>query len=153
MITYRTLEFPELSLGQLYRILQLRSEVFVVEQTCVYQDIDNKDSDAIHVIGLNEINEIHAYARILKPGVSYNEFSIGRVIVSSSHRRKKEGHRLMEVCMKYIETHAGKRSVRISAQAHLASFYITHQFTSTGKEYLEDGIPHIEMIYIPKFTK
>lgn len=143
--------FSELSPARLYQILALRSEVFVVEQTCIYQDLDYKDQDALHVIGLDE-DTLVSYARILPPGTIYPEFAIGRVIVSKSHRGTGEGHHLMNFCMESIETMAGKSAIRISAQAHLEHFYQTHAFLATGKSYLEDGIPHLEMIYNPKLA-
>jgi len=152
MINRLIKHFSELTTTQLYQILALRSEVFVVEQECIYQDLDHKDQKAIHVLGIDENNKLISYARILPLGVIYPEFAIGRVIVAHSHRGTGEGHRLMDYCMTSIETIAGETSIRISAQAHLESFYEAHHFKSTGKAYLEDGIPHIEMIYYPNLA-
>lgn len=152
MIQKFTYRFNELSPAQLYQILALRSEVFVVEQQCIYQDLDYLDQQAIHVIGLDNLNNLISYARILEPGVVYPEYAIGRVIVSKTVRGTGEGHSLMNYCMGTIETLAGRVAIRISAQAHLEQFYQTHRFKSTGKSYLEDGIPHVEMIFNPNLA-
>ena len=152
MINRLIKHFSELTTTQLYQILALRSEVFVVEQECIYQDLDHKDQKAIHALGIDVNDKLVSYARILPPGVIYPEFAIGRVIVAHSHRGTGEGHRLMDYCMTSIKTMAGETSIRISAQAHLEAFYEEHQFKSTGKTYLEDGIPHIEMIYYPNLA-
>jgi ElaA protein len=152
MIQRFTYRFDELSPAQLYQILALRSEVFVVEQECIYQDLDNLDQQAMHLLGVDDSNNLVSYARILTPGVVYPEYAIGRVIVSQSHRGTGEGHKLMNYCMEVIESMAGKVPIRISAQAHLEKFYQTHRFKFTGKSYLEDGIPHVEMIYYPNLA-
>ena len=149
MINYLFQPYNELNLDLLYRILHLRSEVFVVEQNCIYQDMDGKDKDAMHVLGLSTDGSLLAYARILPEGIAYPEWSIGRVIVAKKARNTGEGHRLMAQCLECIFESAGKKAIRISAQSHLKQFYERHQFTATGKSYLEDGIPHIEMLYTP----
>jgi ElaA protein len=145
---YQVQAFSELINHQVYRMLQLRSEVFVVEQTCIYQDMDNQDLEALHVLGI-ENERICAYARILTQSEEPNEVSIGRVIVATSHRGTGEGHRLMTYCMTYVKQNFNDPQVRISAQAHLVDFYTAHGFTSTGNHYLEDGIPHCAMLYTP----
>ena len=142
---YSRKDFGLLSNQELYEILRLRSEVFVVEQTCIYQDMDGKDKDALHVIG-TEHDEILSYARILKPNLESNSFSIGRVIVSESKRGSGEGHRLMTFCLNTVKELFFANEVYISAQAHLEKFYNYHGFQATGKRYLEDGIPHCEMV-------
>lgn len=143
--------YKQLSLDNLYHILQLRSAVFVVEQNCPYQDLDNKDIDAFHMtVYENEL--LIGTLRILKKGVSYNEVSIGRVASHPHHREKKLGHSMMKEAMKFIEKEFGTVPVRISAQSHLCDFYEKHGFTKTGKEYLEDEIPHSEMLYQPPFN-
>ena len=152
MINRYIKHFSELTTSQLYQIVALRSEVFVVEQACIYQDLDYKDQEAIHILGIDEADQLVSYARILPPGIVYPEYAIGRVIVAKSNRGTGEGHRLMNYCITAIETMAGETSIRISAQAHLEAFYKEHQFKSTGKTYLEDGIPHIEMIYYPNLA-
>lgn len=145
MINWLTKEFLDLSVSQLYEILQLRAEVFVVEQTCDYQDLDGKDSKSLHVCGY-ENEKLIAYARIVLAGVSYSEISIGRVVVSPSRRSEGIGEILMKESLSQIFTHFGNQLVRISAQSHLAKFYGGLGFEPTGKAYLEDGIPHIEML-------
>jgi ElaA protein len=152
MINRLIKHFSELTTTQLYQILALRIEVFVVEQECIYQDLDHKDQKAIHVLGIDVNDKLVSYARILPPGVIYPEFAIGRVIVAHSHRGTGEGHRLMTYAMELIESMESKSTIRISAQAHLEKFYEAHHFESTGKTYLEDGIPHLEMIYYPKLA-
>lgn len=152
MIRYKCSKFNELSPFDLYQLLKLRCQVFIVEQACIYQDLDDKDQYAIHLVGTDEQQKLLTYARILPPGISYDECSIGRVIVAASLRGKGEGHNLMNACMHFISQTYGPTSVRISAQSHLEKFYITHGFNSTGKAYLEDDIPHVEMIYFPNLA-
>lgn len=136
--------FEALSLSELYNVLQLRSEVFVVEQNCVYQDIDGKDQKALHVIG--EFNgETVAYCRLFTAGDYFEESSIGRVIVKDSYRDKKWGHDLIREGIQAIKDKFGEDKITISAQLYLKRFYEGHGFVQTSEEYLEDGIPHIEM--------
>ncbi|RZJ67963.1 MAG: GNAT family N-acetyltransferase [Flavobacterium sp.] len=136
--------FEALSLNELYQVLQLRSEVFVVEQNCVYQDIDGKDSKALHVLGELD-GELAAYARLFGKGDYFEESSIGRVIVSPKHRDKKLGHDLMRESIKAIKSHFSTDEITISAQLYLKKFYESHGFVAVGEEYLEDDIPHIRM--------
>ena len=133
-----------LSLSELYQILQLRSEVFVVEQNCVYQDIDGKDEKALHVMGMHD-GILVAYARLFKPGDYFEQASIGRVIVKSVYRDQKWGHDLMTEALKGIEACFGSTAITISAQLYLKKFYEGHGFVQTSEMYLEDDIPHIEM--------
>lgn len=145
MIKFHVRKYQDLSLDEGHDIYALRSEIFVVEQNCVYQDIDGKDKNAIHIIGKSE-NEIVAYARIFFRGESNSDFiSIGRVLVKKKSRGKSLGHQLMAFCIKYLETNSPKCSIKISAQTHLEKFYYKHGFRKQGESYLEDGIPHIEM--------
>jgi ElaA protein len=136
--------FLELNTTELYEILQLRSEVFVVEQDCVYQDIDFKDQKALHVFGYKN-NKIVAYTRIFKSGDYFDNASIGRVLVVASERKYGFGHDLMKASITAINTHFKVTEITISAQKYLKKFYESHQFIQVGKEYLEDGIPHIRM--------
>ncbi|MEW5676490.1 GNAT family N-acetyltransferase [Flavobacterium enshiense] len=136
--------FKALSLTELYQILQLRSEVFVVEQNCVYQDIDGKDAKALHVLGMHE-GVLVAYARLFMSGDYFEQASIGRVIVKPSFRDKKWGHDLMQEAIKGILEHYGETKITISAQLYLKKFYESHGFVPTSETYLEDNIPHIEM--------
>jgi len=144
-IRFKISAFKELSAEELYSILQLRSEVFVVEQNCVYQDIDGKDEKAIHVIGEYE-GKIVAYTRIFKAGDYFENASIGRVVVDADYRDRKWGHDLIRESISAIQNHFGESSITISAQLYLQRFYESHGFVVVGETYLEDGIPHIEML-------
>lgn len=137
--------FDQLSLQELYKILQLRAEVFVVEQNCVYQDIDGKDEKALHIMGFQN-NELVAYTRCFKPGDYFDKASIGRVIVKKNHRDLGYGHNIMKASVSEIEKRFTTSEIKLSAQQYLTKFYETHGFNSTGKGYLEDGIPHIAMV-------
>ena len=140
--------FKELSLDEFHDIIQLREIVFVVEQDCPYLDVDGKDKDALHVFGKYEGN-IVATTRILKPGISYDEVAIVRVVTSPTVRGMGMGKQLMEESMKFVQLHFGKVPVRISAQTYLLKYYKSFGFIETGQEYLEDNIPHFEMLYEP----
>ena len=146
-LTVSILSFDLLSSEQLYELLRLRSEVFVVEQECIYQDIDNKDQKAIHVLGHVE-NELVAYTRVFGPGDYFNEASIGRVLVKSEHRVFGYGKQIVQKSMDWL-IEAYKQPIRISAQTYLEKFYSDLGFLSEGETYLEDGIPHINMVYKP----
>ena len=139
-------EFSTLTTKELYDLLQLRSEVFVVEQNCIYQDIDGKDKDAIHILGYKN-NNLVAYSRVFKPGYYFNEASIGRVVVLKKERLFKYGYKIMEVSIEAIKTYYKTTEIVISAQTYLLNFYGNLGFKSFGEEYLEDGIPHIKMFY------
>ena len=141
--TWEIKRFNELSSVELYSVLQLRSEVFVVEQNCVYQDIDGKDQKAIHLVGKFD-GQIVAYARLFLRGDYFESASIGRVVVKEIFRDKKWGHDLMR---KAIATLAefGETAITISAQLYLKKFYESLGFEAVGEQYLEDDIPHIEM--------
>ena len=143
-------EFNELDLIEAYKMFALRIDVFVIEQNCPYQDLDGKDERAFHVLGLDSENEVVATARILPPGVGYKEVAIGRVVTAKSIRPLKKGHELMEKCMDFIAIKYPDENIKLSAQSHLVNYYGRHGFIETGKNYLEDGIPHSEMIYIVK---
>jgi len=147
-IIWKTKTFDELSTKELYQILRLRSEVFVVEQNCVYQDIDNKDQKAVHLFGEFE-GEIIAYSRLFKPGAYFEFSSIGRVVVAEKYRNKNFGHELIDQSILEIKNHFKEDNITISAQLYLKKFYQIHGFINTSEEYLEDDIPHIEM----KITK
>lgn len=136
--------FNELSTQELYSLLQLRSEVFVVEQICVYQDIDGKDAKAIHLLGSFN-GEIVAYVRIFKPGDYFEQASIGRVVVKQIYRERKWGYDLMREAIQATQTVLNETKITISAQLYLKKFYETLGFIQTSEMYLEDDIPHIEM--------
>lgn len=145
MLDWKTMPFADFTVKELYEVLQLRSEVFVVEQDCVYQDIDFKDQKALHVLGYKK-EKLVAYTRVFKPGDYFDEASIGRVVVQESERKYGYGHDLIKESIKVIKTKLNTTTIHISAQAYLEKFYKTHGFSQTGKGYLEDGIPHIKMI-------
>lgn len=137
--------FKALTTNELYAILRLRSEVFVVEQDCVYQDLDDKDKKALHVIGWYG-NTIVAYTRVFDVKLYFNEASIGRVVVDKKHRSKGFGIDIMNASIDAIEKHYNQTQIKISAQTYLIKFYNNLGFKVQGKPYLEDGIPHTAMI-------
>lgn len=145
MIDIQVKTFSELSTIELYELLQLRSEVFVVEQDCVYQDIDGKDLKSLHVIGFKN-NKVVAYTRIFKPGDYFELSSIGRVVVTANERQYKYGYDIMNASINAIKTKYGEDKIKISAQTYLKRFYNSLGFKEVGEEYLEDGIPHMAMI-------
>lgn len=139
--------FEELSLMELYLIGRLRQEVFVMEQNCPYVDFDGRDPFCYHLMCFDENNLLVAYSRIVPKGISYDNYiSIGRVITSIAVRRSGLGRELMLESVKACEKIFGKTDIKISAQTYLLRFYNSLEFLSTGKEYLEDDIPHTEMI-------
>jgi ElaA protein len=145
MIQVYTKSFSELTTTELYAILQLRSEVFVVEQDCVYQDIDFKDQKAMHIIGVKN-DKIIAYTRIFKPGDYFEKASIGRVVVEKNERKFGYGHVIMNHSIAAIKSNFNEATIKISAQLYLKKFYESHGFIQVGEGYLEDGIPHIGMV-------
>lgn len=149
MINWSYKNFNKLLPGELYAILQLRNEVFVVEQNCVFQDADDKDQPSLHLMGWRE-HKLVAYTRIVPPGLSYKEPSIGRVVTSPLERGKGTGHELMKVSINKVYELYGICNIKIGAQLYLKKFYESHGFVQTGDIYLEDGIDHIEMT---KFTQ
>ena len=142
------LKFEALTLGQLYAIMQLRIEVFIVEQNCPFQDADNKDDKAYHLMAWKQ-DLLVAYTRLLPPGISYKEPSIGRVVTSPKARGEGNGHELMQRSIKECYSLFGKREIRIGAQLYLKKFYESHGFRQDGPVYDEDGIDHIEMMLLP----
>ncbi|MGO2102893.1 MAG: GNAT family N-acetyltransferase [Psychroflexus halocasei] len=145
-MTIKIKDFNHLSSAQLYAILALRSEVFVVEQNCPYQDIDNLDQEAQHVCFYKK-GELVAYARILPAGTTFDSISIGRFLVKKTHRQKHLGHDLIQTCLTFIKENYSSSLIKISAQQYLIDFYAQHGFQTVGEGYLEDDIPHIEMHY------
>lgn len=145
MIDITVKYFNELDTAELYNILQLRSAVFVVEQDCVYQDLDGKDHYALHVIGTKN-NNVVAYTRIFKPEDYFNLASIGRVVVAQEERCFGYGKVIMEASIAAVKKKLGETSIKISAQTYLKRFYNSLGFKEVGDGYLEDGIPHIAMI-------
>jgi len=145
MLIIKTKKFQELKTDELYAILQLRSEAFVVEQDCVYQDLDFKDQKAYHVLGFKD-NKLVAYTRLFKAGDYFKESSIGRVVVAKNQRQFKYGYDIMKASIDAINSIFNEKSIRISAQCYLKKFYTNLGFNEEGKEYLEDGIPHVNMV-------
>jgi len=137
--------FNEITTNELYRILQLRSEIFVVEQDCVYQDLDFKDQKAFHVLGVKD-DKIIAYARVFDSGDYFDLPSIGRILVKEDQRKYKYGFQLVEESINYIKKNFKEKSILISAQTYLKKFYNSLGFIQQGEGYLEDGIPHIKMM-------
>lgn len=149
-LQWRCLPFQALSADTLYRLLRLRSEVFVVEQACVFLDMDGLDKQCLHVLGevVDQHGNVHLHAstRLVPPGVAFAEASIGRVVTAPAARRGGIGHALMAESVRLLELLWGPQPIRIGAQAHLESFYNRHGFVSDNKPYIEDGIPHLEMV-------
>lgn len=137
--------FKELGLEELYQLLQLRSEIFVVEQECIFLDLDDRDQSALHVLGW-EGSELAAYARVFGPGDYFDEASIGRVAVREKFRGRGMGLRIMQESIGAVKQRFGSVDIVLSAQKYLEHFYKDLGFLSEGKEYLEDGIPHIRMV-------
>ena len=145
MLQIKIKTFNVLTTQELYDLLQLRSEVFVVEQDCVYQDVDGKDQKALHVLGYKD-EKLIAYTRVFKPGLYFKEASIGRVVVVENERKFKYGYSIMEASIEAIKEHYNETTIKISAQTYLKKFYTNLGFSIVGEEYLEDDIPHIAMI-------
>lgn len=145
-INWEITRFEDLTPERLYRIMQLRCEVFVVEQNCPYLDPDGKDPRCFHVMGFNSQKEMIAYCRILPEDISYSEVSIGRVLTSEKARGTGAGKQLMKRALDEIELLFGEVPVRIGAQLYLKKFYQGFDFEVISDEYMEDGIPHIEML-------
>lgn len=143
-IQWKIKPFETLSTNELYDILRLRSEIFVVEQNCVYLDLDGKDKLALHLFGEFD-GKIVAYSRLFRSGISFDNASIGRVVVDANYRDRKWGHDLMREAIAGIDNHFGESKITIGAQLYLKKFYESHGFVQTSEMYLEDDIPHIEM--------
>jgi ElaA protein len=137
--------FNDLLVTELYAIIRLRNEVFVVEQNCVFQDADNKDQQCFHVMGFIN-NELVAYTRLLDKGIAYNYASIGRVVTNPNYRNKGAGKLLMQQSIEQCYTLFGKQPIKIGAQLYLKKFYESFGFEQSSDVYDEDGIDHIEMI-------
>jgi len=137
--------FDELTNYELYELLRLRNEVFVIEQNCVFLDQDNKDQKCYHLLGTSN-GQLLAYSRIVPAGLSYDRPSIGRVVVSPKGRGKMYGVALMNKSIEVLEETFGKQTIIIGAQLYLKKFYASFGFSQSGEVYDEDGIEHIEMI-------
>ena len=149
MLTWQSLPFSELSTNQLYDLLKLRTDVFVVEQNCPYPELDEKDRVAAvhHLLGCHK-NELVAYARLLPPGVSYPQVSIGRIVVAGSARGKNYGQQLIQCALLQCETLWPGQDIQIGAQVYLETVYQKFGFKRNSDDYLEDGIPHVDMVLV-----
>lgn len=143
-IQWKIKTFENLSSQELYDILKLRSQIFVVEQNCVFLDMDDKDKLSLHLFGTFD-DKIVAYSRLLNTGICFDNASIGRVVVDANYRDRKWGHDLMREAIAGIKSHFGESKITIGAQLYLQKFYESHGFVQTSEMYLEDDIPHIEM--------
>lgn len=140
--------FLALSVHELYQLLQLRTEVFVMEQNCVFQDMDGADPQALHLLGYAN-GQLLAYARCFPAGIKFSEASIGRVVTRSHTRGQGLGHQLIDQAIAAVCASWGRQAIRIGAQARLADYYAGHGFMDMGLPYMEDGIPHLEMLWRP----
>jgi ElaA protein len=137
--------WDQLSRKEINDIFSLRSEVFVVEQECIYQDIDGKDEKADHVLLIIN-NELVGYTRVFNENIYFKEASFGRAVVKKNYRGEGYGHLLVEKSLEHLKTNK-QSPIKISAQSHLKEFYSSHGFVAKGEEYMEDGIPHTAMYY------
>lgn len=144
-IVWKVKNFEELSINELYELLKARQEVFIVEQTCYYLDADGYDDKALHLWAESD-GKIVAYCRIFSHGIKYSESSIGRVLTHPESRGLGLGKSLINIALQILETRFNTRQCRISAQDYLLEFYKDFGFEDTGKKYLEDDIPHTEMV-------
>ncbi|WP_318511045.1 GNAT family N-acetyltransferase [Photobacterium leiognathi] len=147
MLTWQCLSFAQLTPHQLYDALKLRSDIFVVEQTCVYPDLDDNDreDDVYHLLGYQD-GKLIAYLRLLRPGLTYDNVSIGRVVTAREARGNGIGHELIKQGLANAARLWPNATIEIGAQEHLIHFYRQHGFEQTSDMYLEDGIPHVDMI-------
>ena len=145
--TWLTKPFAELTLKQLYEVLKLRQDVFIVEQECCYDDIDSADDAAVHMLVVGSDEQLVAYLRLFEPGVRCNEASIGRIIVSLTARGVGLGKRLVEQGIDYCQSAFPNAGIRIEAQAHLQKFYADCGFETVSESRLVDGIPHVDMLW------
>lgn len=144
-IVWKIASFEELSLNEWYEISVLRQEVFVVEQNAAYLDSDGLDYVSIHFFGIKE-NRVLAYCRMIPPSFKYEEASLGRVVVHPAYRGRKWGHVLLQKALQFQKENWQSTRNRISAQTYLVPFYSSYGYERLGEEYLEDGLPHYEML-------
>ena len=149
VLDWKLAAFDALTVPELYAMLQLRSEVFVVEQNCIFQDMDGADDQAVHLLG-SANGQLVAYARLFPAGIKFAEASIGRVITRASARGSGLGHVLIQKAIAAVHSQWGMQPIRIGAQARLKAYYSQHGFFDVGAPYIEDGIDHIEMVWSPE---
>ncbi|HAS79641.1 MAG TPA: GNAT family N-acetyltransferase [Fusobacteriaceae bacterium] len=142
-------KFDELTGREIYEILKIRSEVFVVEQNCIYNDVDEKDMESVHIF-FKEKEKIISYIRVIKPGISYDNASIGRVLVVLEERRRGLAKKIVQEGINYIINIWNEEKITIGAQEYLINFYKDLGFKPISQVYLEDGIPHLDMTYTKK---
>ncbi|MDS1004373.1 GNAT family N-acetyltransferase [Clostridium sporogenes] len=145
-MNFKIKKFNELTVEEIYEILKIRNEVFIVEQKCAYNDCDGKDKNSHHLFYMEE-GKVLAYLRILEKGISYDEISIGRVLVNKDYRGKGLARKIILEALDFIESNLKENLIRISAQHYLINFYKSVGFKPVSEVYLEDNIPHIEMLY------
>ena len=145
-VVWSTSSFGQLGKRELYELIRLRQDVFIVEQDCAYADLDGLDEKSFHMRGYED-GKLLAYQRLLPPGLSYPESSIGRILVGPEGRGRQLGRELVQRGIDYNMNHWPESPIRIGAQAHLADFYGSLGFNVDGEEYVEDGIPHVHMVY------
>ena len=138
-------KWEDLSINEVQSIFGLRSEVFIVEQECPFQDVDGRDPEADHLL-LYKNNILCGYTRIFPKNTYFKEASFGRTVVKKTHRGKGYGHVLVKESLKYLKN-KNERPIKISAQSYLKKFYLSHGFVAKGSEYLEDNIPHTAMFF------
>lgn len=147
-LNWQIKHYNDLTTNEFHDLIALRMEIFVVEQDCPYQDLDGKDKKSYHMICRDGMGNLAGTARILPAGLAYKDAcAIGRVVIREDLRGGGHGHTLMDNCVEFCLKEFGGTPMMISAQKHLEKYYEQHKFKSTGNEYLEDGIPHVEMIY------
>lgn len=150
-LDWKLATFDTLTVPELYAVLQLRTEVFVVEQNCVFQDLDGADDQAVHLLGSQSMagqgDQLIAYARLFPAGIKFAEASIGRVVTRASARGAGLGHELIQRAIASVHSLWGEQPIRIGAQARLMSYYSRHGFADVGVAYIEDGIDHLEMVW------
>lgn len=144
-LKWEIIPFEKLTVPQLYELLRLRQDIFIVEQECPYPDIDNLDHLAAHLLGRNANGELIAYARLFAPGIRFPEASIGRVVIHEQARGNGTGHALMSHAIQTCDSQYGPGAIRIDAQAHLQGFYQRHAFSVCSEPHMVDGILHVTM--------
>lgn len=149
-MSWKLKAFHDLSVTELYRIMKARIDVFVVEQECPYHEADNRDLESYHLF-LEEENEIAAYCRLIPKGVVYKEASIGRVLVAKGKRGKGHAVQLFDKAIEVMDEDWKEPAIKIQAQAYLREFYGSYGFKEISKVYLEDNIPHVDMVRTPPF--
>lgn len=147
-LNWKILKMSEMDVMTFHDLIQLRIEVFVIEQDCPYQELDGVDPDAWHLIGTSPDGATIACARMIAPGRAYPDYaSVGRIIVKQGYRDLGLGHEIVKRSLAFMDTHFPNDNIKISAQEHLEGFYQSHGFRTSGAPYLEDGIPHIPMVF------